>query len=60
MFRQINPSLVFCENESSETVIVALKELNMNPPIYCFDGVIDGAKSIDELLAETGMEEEFV
>lgn len=60
MFRQINPSLVFCERENIETINVALDALNMSTPIYCFDGEMNGAKSIDELFMETGIETEFV
>lgn len=60
MFQQTNPSLVFCEAQNIVTVNAALAHLNRTVTVYCFDGAVNGSKSIEELFEKIGDENMFV
>lgn len=60
MLQQTMPSLVFCEANNINTVNAALTQINRNVTVYCFDGPLNGSKSIEELFEKIGGEEMFV
>lgn len=60
MFKLTSPKIVCCDVENYEILTVALKELDLDAPIFTFGGTVDGSISIEELFAETGDEDYFV
>ncbi|XP_037025291.1 4-coumarate--CoA ligase 1-like [Bradysia coprophila] len=59
MFSQTKPKLVLCDYDVYLTVKKALKRMNCGTMIYT-NGKVAGAKSFDELLTPTGVEDAFV
>lgn len=60
MFEMTSPKLVFSDLESYTMVEKCLRKLKNNAKIYTFCGQVEDSLNVDDLFAETGMEEEFV
>jgi 4-coumarate--CoA ligase len=60
MFTQTQPKLVFCDADVYEKTKLALDELENKPKIVTLRDKIDGVSYIEDLLATTGNEHEFV
>lgn len=60
MFSMTEPKIVFCDTDVYETVVIALKEIDLDVPIYTFGGKVGVSKDIEELLQETGDENNFM
>ena len=60
MFSQTKPKLVICDSKVYETTREALNELGNEAKIFTLLREIPGVSHVDELLATTGIESEFV
>lgn len=60
MFKMAKPKLIFCDLNKLEVVLNSLEQLNMNAMIFTFGESTEHSQNIDELLNETGDEQEFV
>lgn len=60
MFEMTSPKLVFSDLESYTLVEKCLRKSKIDAKIYTFCGQVEDSLNVDDLFAETGMEEEFV
>lgn len=60
MLDMTKPKLIFCDADVIGVVQESLKSLNVSTPIYTLGGTVNGARSADELFAETGNEDDFL
>lgn len=54
------PSLVFCDSETSNQIADALNELESKAKMFTFGEHVNGLEPIENLLIETGNEDQFV
>lgn len=60
MLGQSQPKLVICETNNLGYVREAMHEHRLDIPVFLFGNGQDGARSVDELLVKTDMEEDFM
>lgn len=60
MLRITEPKVIFCDADNIARVRKALRTLARVVPIFTFDRKVDGARLIDDLLHETGTENQFL
>lgn len=54
------PSVIFCDANSYNQMIEALKQSKLNSKVFIFGGHVDGEESVHNLFVETGNESDFV
>lgn len=59
-FAITRPKVVFCDANLAKLVQSSLREINVEPKIYTFGGVVDGACPVEDLFIENGFEREFM
>lgn len=52
--QKTRPKLIFCDADNFTAVQEASMQLEISVPIFTFDGVIEGARPVDELFVDTG------
>lgn len=60
MYTITRPKIIFCDIDVYETIVIALKEIDLDVPIFTMDGKIGDSKDVEELLQETNEENHFV
>lgn len=60
MLRLTQPRLVFCELKVYDLIVEVLTDLKMYAEIFTFNGSKANSILVDDLFAETGVEESFV
>lgn len=56
MLQLAKPKLILCDISVLETLNSALKELQMDRPVFAFDGRADGVRNVEVLFNETDVE----
>lgn len=56
MLQLAKPKLILCDISVLETLNSALKELQMDRPVFAFDGSADGVQNVEVLFNETDVE----
>lgn len=59
IFTKTKPTVVFCDVNAFNETNEALKELEWEVKVFTFGGQIDGVEPIENLLVESGNENEF-
>lgn len=60
MVNIIKPKLVFSDLQSYDAIEKSLRNLNIEAPVYTFEGQVGNSIAVQSLLAKTGQEYEFV
>lgn len=60
MLRLTQPKVLFCDADNIDRVRQSLAELDSVVPIFTFDRKVDGARLVDDLMHETGTENDFL
>lgn len=59
IFNKIEPKLVFCVCEDYDEIDEVLRELQLNPKIYTFNGIKGRSEAAETFVGETGIENDF-
>lgn len=60
MFSITRPAIIFADADNVEILKSAIKEINLNVPVYVFGEKIDAAASVNEFFQDTGLEKKFM
>lgn len=60
MLQTVRSQVLFCDQETWPEMKVALEMVKLDPVVFIFGEKVEGCKHVDELLKETGTEDEFV
>lgn len=59
ILNKIEPKLVFCMREDYDDLDEVLRELQLNPKIYTFNGIKGRSEAAEKFVDETGIENDF-
>lgn len=60
ILRNTKPAIMFCNTDAYHCIKKLLTELEWNIKVFTFDGPIDDAEPVSNLLRKTGDQENFV
>lgn len=60
ILKTVEPSVIFCEARMYDMVVECMAEAGCNAKIFTFNGTKGSSEAVENLLEETGIEEDFM